>query len=153
MSKLLLREWKKVFEPDLVYVCYEMGELIDTPAVILLEGDLGAGKTTFTKSFLKDETFSPTYSIVSETTNAIHADFYRLKDEAEIVHLELPMYLEDKEYFFIEWGSKYLKNIINEVPDSFSFYQLDVQMADGPQKSGGEEKIPRNYFFHSLTID
>lgn len=127
----ILREWKKVYESDLESLIYELKEFVTTPAAIILSGDVGVGKTTFTKVFLKqtessanNKTFSPTYSVVNEVGDSVHADLYRLNSEEEILHLELPMYLEDKEYFFIEWGKAYINQLYREVPREFNFYEL-----------------------------
>ena len=78
--------WKKAFEADLDYICLELRDLVETPACIILNGHIGAGKTTFVQFFSKNlnksemnlkgqgarggedvsEVTSPTYSIVNE---------------------------------------------------------------------------------------
>ena len=94
--------WKKVLLSDLTYVCQEIKDSVDLPAVIILTGEVGTGKTTFCKSFIGDgATQSPTYSIINETKNCVHADFYRIEGPDDIVHLELPLYIENKEYLGI----------------------------------------------------
>src|SRR6056297_3482812 len=93
-----IRNWKKVFEDDLKYIVIEIKDLVDRPAMIFLEGNLGVGKTTFAREFLGTEASSPTYSIVTEVKNSMHADFYRVEDRSEIDHLELELYLENKEF-------------------------------------------------------
>ncbi len=125
----VLREWKKVFEGDLDSLIYELKDFLNPPATVILSGDVGVGKTTFTKSFIKslathDQTASPTYSVINEVGEMVHADFYRLKSASEVVHLEIPIYLEDKDYFFVEWGKAYLSELYQEVPREFSFYEL-----------------------------
>ncbi len=142
----LLREWKKTLESDLESIIYELKDFIDTPAIVILSGDVGVGKTTFTKAFVKHVigdklAFSPTYSIVNELGDLVHADFYRLKDSEEIIHLELSMYLEDKEYFLVEWGKPYLKEILAEASDDFKVYELEFEMND---TKDGEEVPTRN---------
>ena len=98
MKKTLIKTWNKVLQTDLDTISFELKKNIDTPALILLKGDLGAGKTTFAKTFSK-ETHSPTYSVLIESEDVLHGDFYRIKEAEEIIHLELPLYLEDKNYF------------------------------------------------------
>ena len=48
------------------------------------------------------------------------------------------MYLEDKEYFLIEWGKPYLREIMAETSDDFNIYEIEFEMND----SGGKDDIP-----------
>ena len=58
----------------------------------------------------------------------MHADFYRLNSAEEVIHLELSMYLEDKEYFLVEWGKPYLNEILAETSDDFEVYEIEFEM-------------------------
>lgn len=136
----VLREWKKVCEADLDSLIFELKEFITEPAFIILSGEVGVGKTTFAKSFAKllinePFTFSPTYSVVNELGTLVHADFYRLESPDDIVHLELDIYLEDKEYFLVEWGRKYHRELLDFVPREFSHYELLFEMNDARDSS------------------
>lgn len=81
--------------------------------IIVLIGNLGAGKTTFTKAFAKQLGYhgivqSPTYSLVNEYTisnqNKIyHFDLYRLNSILEAIDMGIEDYLYSKHYCFIEW--------------------------------------------------
>lgn len=151
MQKSLIREWKKVFEEDLSYIVFEMKETVKTPAVIVLEGDLGAGKTTFCKRFIGEgKTLSPTYSIISEADKTLHADFYRIKEAQEIYHLELELYLEGKEYFFAEWGQKFVRTLERNVPEDYSFYLLEISVNENI--SDKHNQPSRNFILHSLNL-
>lgn len=152
MNKKLIREWKKVYKSDLSYIVYELKDLTKVPSMIILEGDLGAGKTTFTQSFVgENETLSPTYSILSETKTFLHADFYRIEKNEEILQLELPVYLEDKQYFFVEWGMKFAKRIMRELPENFTSYSLEIVINEG--NTDHVEGSSRNFFLYSLSED
>ena len=152
MNKKLIREWKKVYKSDLSYIVYELKDLAKTPAMIILEGDLGAGKTTFTQSFIGDaETMSPTYSILSECKNFLHADLYRIEKNEEILQLEIPVYLEDKQYFFVEWGMKFARRLVRELPENFTSYVLEINIVEGHTDS--PEGPSRNFFLYSLHED
>lgn len=152
MNKKLIREWKKVYRSDLSYIVYELKDLAKVPAMIILEGDLGAGKTTFTQSFIgENQTLSPTYSILSECKNLLHADFYRLEKNEEIIQLELSLYLEDKQYFFVEWGSKFVRRLLRELPENFSSFLLEISINEGG--SDHPEGPSRNFILSSITDD
>lgn len=84
--------------------------------ILLLRGNLGAGKTTFTQFLLKelgsqDEVNSPTYSIVNEynTTDGkvFHFDLYRLKNIEEVFDIGMDEYLEEGILSIIEWPEIY----------------------------------------------
>ena len=86
--------------------------------VLLLDGDLGAGKTTFTQGLARamgvgEVVTSPTFSLVRSYPTAfgvelIHVDVYRLDTLAEIVALGLPEMLEDGAVAVVEWGERAL---------------------------------------------
>lgn len=147
MSDKVVREWRKVFVSDLSYIARELKESVRPKAMILLEGPMGAGKTTFAKSFISDDdTFSPSYSVLSETETVLHGDFYRLKDSKEILHLELPLYLEDKNYFLVEWGKSYLHTLLRELPENYETYCLEISVNSESQKEDSEKSsFSRNF--------
>lgn len=152
MNKKLIREWKKVYQSDLPYIVYELKDLAKVPAMVILEGNLGAGKTTFAQAFIGEgQTLSPTYSIISETKNFLHADFYRLEKNEEILQLELPIYLEDKQYFFVEWGMKFAKRLYRELPENFTPYLLQIDVLESAEP--GPEGHSRNFSLYSLQED
>ncbi len=75
---------------------------------LLLDGDLGVGKTTFTKYYAKylgeDESVSsPTYSIVKEYKHFYHFDLYRINDEDELYDIDFDNYLFSDKQIVIEW--------------------------------------------------
>lgn len=151
MNKKIVREWKKVYKSDLPYIVYELKDLAKIPAMIILDGELGAGKTTFTQTFVgSDEILSPTYSILSENKNIVHADFYRLEKNEEVLQLEIPTYIEDKQYFFIEWGMKFASRVIRELPENWTPYLLEIKINAG---TDGEEGPTRNFTFYTLHDD
>lgn len=80
--------------------------------VILLEGDLGAGKTTFTKGLAKGLGIervvkSPTFTIIKEYQGVLplyHMDVYRLEDSCEDLGFE--EYFEGDGVTVVEWASR-----------------------------------------------
>ncbi|WP_434353770.1 tRNA (adenosine(37)-N6)-threonylcarbamoyltransferase complex ATPase subunit type 1 TsaE [Psychrobacter sp. HD31] len=88
---------------------------------VFLSGDLGAGKTTLTRYWLRalghsGAVKSPTYTLVepysivednNQNKPVYHADFYRLQDPEELSFIGFDEYLEeDKALAIIEWASK-----------------------------------------------
>ena len=160
----VIREWKKVFEQDLDYIVSEFKDSLNTPALILLEGPVGAGKTTFMKLFVdsvssgvddgeEKQVLSPTYSLIQDVGRVAHADFYRIQEREEIMHLELPLYLEEKDYFVIEWGKKFLKEVLKDVDQTFNIYCLNVAINEEhlspsdnstPSRNFKLEEVPRS---------
>ena len=88
------------------------GSKINKNAVIVLTGELGAGKTKFVEGFLsyfnlEDEISSPTFTIVNEYSNndtrIYHFDVYRLADISEFYEIGGEEYFENG-ICLIEWG-------------------------------------------------
>ena len=84
--------------------------------ILLLKGNLGAGKTTFSQFLLKelgssDEISSPTYSIVNEYDTpkgkVFHFDLYRLKSVEEAYDFGIEEYLDNGYLSIIEWPEIY----------------------------------------------
>ena len=134
---------------DIPYVVNEFKDIIAKNSVIILEGDLGAGKTTFVKNFLdKDKVSSPTYSLVNQYEDILHLDLYRLNDPSELVELELELYLDETSFCFVEWGTKYLKNLKEFIGDEFSYYRLSIVLNE--VKTEDTSQVTRNYELSKL---
>ena len=88
---------------------------------------------------------------MSEYKNILHADFYRIERNEEILQLEIPVYLEDKQYFFVEWGLKFFSRLMRELPENYSAYLLEISINEGPSDSG--EGPSRNFSLYSLLED
>jgi len=94
------------------------GELLQatTKKIWLVEGEMGAGKTTLIKKVCEvlgvtEVMSSPTFSIVNEYTTQseltiYHFDFYRLKKETEAMDIGVEEYLDSGNYCFLEWSEK-----------------------------------------------
>ena len=85
---------------------------INTVNIILLKGELGAGKTTLIKSILKnlgvkENITSPTFSIVNQyfisNRSINHFDLYRIKSTEELDVMGFEEYLYSEGVSFIEW--------------------------------------------------
>ncbi|MFM7023135.1 MAG: tRNA (adenosine(37)-N6)-threonylcarbamoyltransferase complex ATPase subunit type 1 TsaE [Flavobacteriales bacterium] len=99
--------------------------------IFLLEGEMGAGKTTLTKAFCEilhceNAASSPTFSIVNEYFSpqhrtVYHFDCYRLKSENEALDIGIEDYLDSNFYCFIEWPEK----IFNLIPANHIVIQIE----------------------------
>ncbi|MBN8827803.1 MAG: tRNA (adenosine(37)-N6)-threonylcarbamoyltransferase complex ATPase subunit type 1 TsaE [Sphingobacteriia bacterium] len=99
-------------ETQLEKIALEIAEKLQQGDTITLRGDLGAGKTTFTRFLINSlfnksiEVQSPTFTLVHEYVSPKgkiwHYDLYRLKDKREIRELLLLDFLE-KDICIIEW--------------------------------------------------
>ncbi len=100
---------------------YELGQSLKGGEVILLNGDLGSGKTTFTKGIalgleIEKEIISPTFVIIKEYFSSKkkislkHIDMYRVKDAAELYNIGIEDVFATDTIVVIEW------NLLRELP-------------------------------------
>ncbi|CCI82728.1 tRNA (adenosine(37)-N6)-threonylcarbamoyltransferase complex ATPase subunit type 1 TsaE [Lactobacillus hominis] len=113
-----------------------LGQLLGKTAqghdLLLLNGDLGAGKTTLTKGIakalgIKRPVKSPTFTIVREYREGsmplFHMDMYRLED-GDLSSIDMPSYLAENGLVVIEWP----EFIIDSLPDDY--LQLTIKRID-----------------------
>ena len=85
------------------------------PCLVLLIGNLGAGKTTLSKGIVaglgmasEDEVSSPTYTVIHEYGGEVyHIDLYRLEREEEVASLGLDEMFDREAVMLVEWGEAY----------------------------------------------
>ena len=88
------------------------------PLIVLLRGDLGAGKTTLAKGIAEgfqaasaQDVTSPTFTLVHEyhspRATLYHIDLYRIDTERELETLGLDDLLAENSILLIEWGEKF----------------------------------------------
>jgi len=82
--------------------------------IVLLNGELGTGKTFFIKAVCNflgiDSVSSPSFAIVNEYSNKIkiiHFDFYRIKRVTELYDIGFEEYLSEEAIIFIEWADMF----------------------------------------------
>ena len=102
-------------EEETISLGEELARRLPLKAVVLLIGDLGAGKTTLAKGIVKgfgaaapEDVSSPTFTLIHEYSPAVyHIDLYRLDEEREVEKLGLEEIFEKKAVVLIEWGERF----------------------------------------------
>lgn len=124
-----LEDWKDVIKEILPKLHH---------STLLLKGNLGVGKTTFTQFLLQalgstDEVSSPTYTIVNEYDTpkgkVYHFDLYRLKNKDEVFDIGIEDYLDHAFLCIIEW------------PEVFEEELDDQAHLMSIEKSGEQRKV------------
>jgi len=91
---------------------------LSPPQLVLLRGDLGAGKTTLVKGIVEafqaasqEDVTSPTFTLVHEyrgpAANLYHIDLYRVDTPRQLETLGLDDLIADTNILLIEWGEKF----------------------------------------------
>jgi tRNA threonylcarbamoyladenosine biosynthesis protein TsaE len=93
---------------------------LGSPRLVVLRGDLGAGKTTLIKGIAEgfraesqENVTSPTFTLVHEYcgpgVNVYHVDLYRVDTRRELDTLGLDDLFDDNSVILIEWGEKFTR--------------------------------------------
>jgi len=97
-----------------------LAPLLGPPKLVLLRGDLGAGKTTLVKGIAQgfkaasqDDVTSPTFTLVHEyrgpTVTLYHIDLYRVDTPRELETLGIDDLMGESSVLLIEWGEKFAR--------------------------------------------
>lgn len=117
-----VEDWQKVTEEILPQLQHN---------ILLLKGNLGAGKTTFTQFLLKhlgssDEVSSPTYALVNEYSasqgKVYHFDLYRLNSIEEVYDIGMEEYLDEAFLCIIEWPEIYEEDL-----QAIPFHEMQIE--------------------------
>jgi len=95
-----------------------LADLLPPPKLVLLRGDLGAGKTTLVKGIAaafeaasEEDVTSPTFTLIHEyrglRADLFHVDLYRIDTPRELDTLALDDLRSDSSILLIEWGEKF----------------------------------------------
>ena len=113
------RTYRTASEEETIRLGEKLAAKLPPGAVVLLIGNLGAGKTTLAKGIVKglgaaepDEVSSPTFTLVHEygdPPKVYHVDMYRLDEAREVASLGIDEILDGKAVVLIEWGERFVK--------------------------------------------
>lgn len=120
---------------------------LDGRGILLLEGDLGAGKTCFVQGLaeamgITEPVTSPTYGLMKEygaPPRLVHADLYRLTDPEELVELGLEDWLEQPVLVAVEWPDR--------VPDLWPEDAWVLRITPDPHREQG-----RTFHLHRREV-
>jgi tRNA threonylcarbamoyladenosine biosynthesis protein TsaE len=108
----------------------ELAQTLPEQAVVLLIGDLGAGKTTLAKGIVEgrnaaaaDDVSSPTFTLIHEYGNPVtvyHVDLYRLETVEQARRLGLEELFDRPALTLIEWGERF--------PDLMPSERIEIQI-------------------------
>lgn len=129
-------------EEETVALGEKMAQRLPARAVVLLIGNLGAGKTTLAKGIVKglgaaapEDVSSPTFTLIHEYSPKVyHVDLYRLDEEREVETLGLEEIFEKEAVVLIEWGERF--------PGLMPLRHMEIRLE---QKSGDMRQISSNF--------
>lgn len=133
-----MRQFQTKSEEETKQLASFLAEQLFPGSVVLLEGQLGAGKTTFTKGLaeglgIKRIIKSPTYTLIREYTDGrlplYHMDLYRL-EETGAEDLGLDEYFEGDGISVVEWASL----VPEEMPEERLNIRLTVTGEEGLER-------------------
>ena len=149
MEERFTLEFHSSGEEDTARLGRALGRTLGRGAVLLLKGDLAAGKTAISRSIFAERGFekgfcSPSFAIVNvyekEGAYALQSDLYRLGDAEELVYTGFYDMLGDADICVVEWPEL----IGDEFPDACTV-NIDILPAEGERlfriSSPGEDTI------------
>ncbi|MBI3667027.1 MAG: tRNA (adenosine(37)-N6)-threonylcarbamoyltransferase complex ATPase subunit type 1 TsaE [Acidobacteria bacterium] len=111
-------------EEETIALGREIATRLKPPALVLLIGELGSGKTTLAKGIISglgaaavEEVASPTFTLIHEygrQPKVFHVDLYRLDHPPELDTLGLDDLWDQNAVVLIEWGEKFSQRLPNE---------------------------------------
>jgi len=117
-TRMTTREFTTHSADETIVLGRSLAAALAPPKLVVLRGELGAGKTTLVKGIAEgfqsasaDNVTSPTFTLVHEYRGPevilYHIDLYRVDTQRELETLGLDDLREDKSVLLIEWGEKF----------------------------------------------
>jgi|SRR5438270_3185562 len=116
----MAREFTTNSPEETIALGRELASSLAPPKIVVLHGDLGAGKTTLVKGIAEgfqaashDDVTSPTFTLIHEYRGSVvtlyHIDLYRIDTQRELETLGLDDLMTDNSVLLIEWGEKFAR--------------------------------------------
>jgi tRNA threonylcarbamoyladenosine biosynthesis protein TsaE len=114
----MTREFTTKSPEETIALGRELASLLTPPKLVVLRGDLGAGKTTLIKGIAEgfnaasqEDVTSPTFTLIHEyrgpSATLYHIDLYRVDTQRELETLGLDDLMSEHSVLLIEWGEKF----------------------------------------------
>ena len=114
----MTREFTTQSPEETIALGRELASWLAPPKLVVLRGDLGAGKTTLVKGIAEgfnaasqEDVTSPTFTLIHEyrgpSATVFHIDLYRVDTQRELETLGLDDLISDDSVLLIEWGEKF----------------------------------------------
>ncbi|HTJ86152.1 MAG TPA: tRNA (adenosine(37)-N6)-threonylcarbamoyltransferase complex ATPase subunit type 1 TsaE [Terriglobales bacterium] len=116
----MTREFTTKSAEETIALGRELASLLAPPKIVLLRGNLGAGKTTIVKGIAQgfkaaeeEDVTSPTFTLIHEyrgpKATLYHIDLYRIDTQRELETLGLDDMMTPDSVLLIEWGEKFAR--------------------------------------------
>jgi len=131
--KAIVKSFETHSEEETIELGRKIARELPQKSVVLLIGNLGAGKTTLAKGILSglgvakaDDVTSPTFTLIHEfgprdnSRRVYHIDLYRLETHQQVATLGLEEILDRESVVLIEWGERF--------PDLFPAGRIEIRL-------------------------
>jgi tRNA threonylcarbamoyladenosine biosynthesis protein TsaE len=116
----MIREFNTKSAEETIALGRELAKMLAPPKIVVLRGDLGAGKTTLVKGIAEgfqaaseEDVTSPTFTLIHEyrgpSATVYHIDLYRIDTQRELETLGLDDLMSENSVLLIEWGEKFAR--------------------------------------------
>ena len=129
-----MMEYISTSEKQTQEIAGKIAKQLNVGDVVLLQGDLGAGKTAFVKGIVKSfggkaqEVTSPTFTIVNtyalSKVKIYHFDLYRIENPEELFNIGIEEYLYGDGICFVEWPERAM-SLLPEYSKQITIEKLD----------------------------
>lgn len=138
----LLQSWQSISISDSQKIAFELSQKLQAADIVLMEGDLGSGKTFFVQEICKNwrvvqDVTSPTFTLIQNYNGDLavnHMDLYRIEKTEELDNLGWEDMVYSNAVTFIEWPQKV-------EPFILSYYKIKIEVNGNSRKISLSKKI------------